>query len=95
VLNGPPFDDCVVGAELPKMLPEVADDAGAWPNKLLGGLKVEVDWLNSELEEEVALAGLLNDFAAGCEVFVDCPNNDVCGSGSSGFCGPKPNRLPG
>jgi hypothetical protein len=61
---------------------------------LLEGLKAEVDGLNTELEEG-ALTGWPNGFAVGCVVFVDCPNNDICGLGSSGFCRPGPKRLPG
>jgi hypothetical protein len=57
VLNDPAFDVCIAGAELPKFLPGVADVAGVCPNGLVERLKTEVDWLNSEFEEEGALAG--------------------------------------
>lgn len=57
VVNGPLFDGCVTGVELPKRLPGVLDAAGVCPKRLLGGLKAVVDWLKSELEEEGAPAG--------------------------------------
>lgn len=95
VLKGPLFDGCVTGAELPKMLPGVVDVAGVCPKGLLGGLKAVLDWLKSELEEEGAPAGWANGFAAGCEVFNDCPNHVVGGLGSSGFCAPKLKGFPG
>lgn len=55
LLNGPPVDGCVIGAELPKMLTVLVDVAGVCPNGLLEGLKVELDWPNSGLEDEGAL----------------------------------------
>ena len=94
VLIGPEFDDCVGGTALPKMLPGLVDGAGFCPNGLLEGSKVDVGCVNSVFEEESALAGRPNGFVACCDVFVGCPNNDVCGLGSSGFGAPEPKRLP-
>lgn len=95
VLNGPPFEGCVAGVEVPNMLPGVVDVTGVCPNNLLEGLKAEVGLLNSELEEGGPLAGWLNRFIAGCEVFMGCPNNSVCDFGSPGCCALKPKRLAG
>jgi hypothetical protein len=56
VLNGPP-GGCVAGAVLPKVLTGVSEVVDACPNRLLEGLKAEMDGPNIELEEEGALAG--------------------------------------
>jgi hypothetical protein len=93
-LNGPPLGGCAAGAVFPKVLTGVSEVVDVCPNGLLEGLKAEMDGPNIELEEG-ALAGGPNKFAVGCAAFVDCPNNDVCGLGSSGFCLPKPKRLLG
>ena len=57
VLNGPPLGGCVAGAELPKVLTGVSEVVDVCPNRLLEGLKAEMDGPNIELEEEGPLAG--------------------------------------